>query len=679
MSTGHTDDDRFGLVGTTIEQKYRVDAVVGEGGFGVVYRGWHARLDVPIAIKVLKTPSHFGAEARAAMVERFQLEGKTLAKLSDDAAIVRVLDIGVTAARTESSLPFLVLEWLEGRSLADELAARGRPYSVDEAVELVAPLARALAEAHAANVAHRDVKPENVFVVKGRRGATVKLVDFGIAKAMQEGESVAQKTTRTSSGFHAFSPRYGSPEQFRAKVYGPTGPWTDVHALGLVFVELVTGRPAYDGEESADFYEAATAEGRPTPRARGAVVPDAIEAWCARALARASAERFQDAGELLRALEAAHGALGAPPSLSTRPSVAATELVSETEIRAIASQSSNASSTSAPTVVARETPQSRQSASRPRPAILAAAGAGALALVAVAAFALRTPTSESEPASSGLARAAVSAQAAKASASPDASASPAPAASSEAFGQPDTVPLVGGKVVARTGKQRFVLRTVQAAKDGRVLADDVEVAESETSPASCPFDWPWRAGEVVLFAKPGNSTLGFGVVESVRIDQQLTVRAWDGASRATLTFSPPQSMKPGHLPLANAWPVRRAWVASVRDTLERAEAALEEDKRAECFAKPECKKQLEAKEAEEKAAAERKAAEEKAAAEKKAAEEACTADPACAERRRKEAAAAAAAAAAEAQAKMTACLRNCHSEFSVRALIEQCIGRCKGG
>jgi hypothetical protein len=71
--------------------------VVGEGGFGVVYRGWHARLDVPIAIKVLKTPSHFGAEARAAMVERFQLEGKTLAKLSDDAAIVRVLDMGVTA------------------------------------------------------------------------------------------------------------------------------------------------------------------------------------------------------------------------------------------------------------------------------------------------------------------------------------------------------------------------------------------------------------------------------------------------------------------------------------------------------------------------------------------------------------------------------------------------------
>lgn len=95
----------------------------------------------------------------------------------------------------------------------------------------------------------------------------LKVLDFGIAKAMQEGETATQLATRTSSGFSAFSPQYGAPEQFRAKRYGATGPWTDVHALGLILTELVSGRRALVGEEHADFHECSTAERRPTPGA----------------------------------------------------------------------------------------------------------------------------------------------------------------------------------------------------------------------------------------------------------------------------------------------------------------------------------------------------------------------------------------------------------------------------
>ncbi|MEI7893990.1 MAG: SUMF1/EgtB/PvdO family nonheme iron enzyme, partial [Myxococcales bacterium] len=129
-------------------------------------------------------------------------------------------------------------------------------------------------------------------------------------------ETATQLSTRTSSGFSAFSPAYGAPEQFHAKRFGPTGPWTDVHGLGLILVELVTGRSAYDGDEQAEWYEAAVRPLRPTPRVRGANVSDFFEAVCARALAIRPADRFPDAGALLAALQ---------PMISARSSQATPE------------------------------------------------------------------------------------------------------------------------------------------------------------------------------------------------------------------------------------------------------------------------------------------------------------------------------------------------------------------
>jgi len=301
-------EDPFGLVGQTIEGRYRVDELVGEGGFGVVYRGQHLALKQPVAIKCLKVPGHFTTDARNLFFDKFRGEGEHLAKLSEHRSVVRVYDLGTVATQAGPAVPYLVLEWLEGVDLEEHLAARTTegqtPPSEQQAAAFLRPVVEAIAFAHRLGIAHRDLKPANVFVADTPLGKVPKVVDFGIAKAMQEGETATVLATHTSSGFAAFSPQYGAPEQYSRKRFGPTGPWTDVHALGLILVELVSGRPPYDGDEHTDFLLAATDPARPTPRARGVQVTDAFEQLCARALALMPSERFQDGEQIREALAA---------------------------------------------------------------------------------------------------------------------------------------------------------------------------------------------------------------------------------------------------------------------------------------------------------------------------------------------------------------------------------------
>ncbi len=300
--------DGFGLVGSTLDTKYRVDEVVGEGGFGIVYRGFHLVFEHPVAIKCLLIPASFDTAAQRLFLDRFKEEGKLLSRLSQHPNITRVFDFGETWTDKGTAVPYLVLEWLTGSDLEVLLQRRVEqglgPYSEQQAVSLLRPVIDAIGLAHRAGVAHRDLKPSNILLTQTLQGATLKVLDFGVAKAMQAGEVTAASARKTTGLFRAYSPAYGAPEQFRSSVYGATGPWTDVHALGLLFVELTTGRPAYEGVEYADFYEAAVSPARPTPRARGALVSDAFEAVIARALARDPKERYQDAGELLQALAA---------------------------------------------------------------------------------------------------------------------------------------------------------------------------------------------------------------------------------------------------------------------------------------------------------------------------------------------------------------------------------------
>lgn len=299
--------DSFGLVGSTLDNRYRIDSVVGEGGFGVVYRGWHVAFGHAIAVKCLKVDARLDETARALFLRKFREEATFLSRLSQHPAIVRVFDLNVTSSPRVAEIPYLVLEWLDGveleRSLLDRRTRGLPPLAERDAIAMLRPVVDAIGLAHSLRIAHRDLKPANLFHTRVQGGSLLKVLDFGIAKSMNEGEIEAALSTRTSSGFSAFSPQYGAPEQFRSKRFGATGPWTDVHALGLILSEVLSGRPPYEGTELFDYFEASAAPNRPTPRRLGASVGDALEAVCAKALALEPRDRFPDARALLAALD----------------------------------------------------------------------------------------------------------------------------------------------------------------------------------------------------------------------------------------------------------------------------------------------------------------------------------------------------------------------------------------
>ncbi|WP_437586897.1 SUMF1/EgtB/PvdO family nonheme iron enzyme [Sorangium sp. So ce1000] len=304
-------DDPFGLSGQTIEGKYRVAAVIGDGGFGVVYRGMHEGFGELIAIKCLKLPTSLDPAERDALLETLRGEGRILHRLSRaTSGIVQALDVGAFTTQAGVWVPYLVLEWLEGQTLGQYLRERRdrgeAGMSIAEAIQLLTPAARALAVAHAHKVAHRDVKPANLFLTHVGGARTLKVLDFGIAKVLSDHPTFTEALAATRQGPSAFTPRYGAPEQFN-KARGATGPWTDVFALALIFVELVSGKRALEGDDPTQLYIASADPAvRPTLRARGLPnAPEAVERVLDKALAIEPKHRFTSAGEFWDALSAA--------------------------------------------------------------------------------------------------------------------------------------------------------------------------------------------------------------------------------------------------------------------------------------------------------------------------------------------------------------------------------------
>jgi formylglycine-generating enzyme required for sulfatase activity len=303
--------DTLKLVGQTIAGKYAVETLVGEGGFATVYKATHVIWKRPVALKVFKMLAEFSEKDRQRLLDEFVQEGALLADLSArTAAIVQARDISMLEMPGGVHVPYMVLEWLDGATLeavlAEEKASGLAPRSLVEAVRLLDPAAEALALAHRKGVAHRDVKPSNVFVIGEPRGdVTVKLLDFGIAKVVSDAQKMAGTFTKTSGQITSFTPAYGAPEQF-TRTHGATGPWTDVFSLALVVIETITGREPLEGD---DFLQLAVASAnpdrRPTPRTLGATVSDEVEAVFARALAIKPAQRWQTVGELWSALRQA--------------------------------------------------------------------------------------------------------------------------------------------------------------------------------------------------------------------------------------------------------------------------------------------------------------------------------------------------------------------------------------
>jgi serine/threonine protein kinase len=321
--------DPFGLAGQVLDGQFRVDRFVGEGGFSIVYRGTHVGLSEPIAIKCLKLPMALGSALVETFVRRFRDESRLHYKLSQgNLHIARSIASGTTMAPATSALvPYTVLEWLDGRSMADEFADRrahgksGRPLA--EVVRTFDSAVDALAYAHSQGVVHRDLNPGNLFLAETPAGTKLKVLDFGVAKVLADSTLAMGPSARTLGNIRMFAPAYGAPEQFDDRL-GAVGPWTDVYALALVLLEALTDRSVVEGEHLGEFAMKALDEvNRPSPRALGLAVGDAVEEVFARAAALRPAERPRDAGELwgmLKHAMRADAASGQPVHAVRRPS-----------------------------------------------------------------------------------------------------------------------------------------------------------------------------------------------------------------------------------------------------------------------------------------------------------------------------------------------------------------------
>lgn len=294
-------NDTFGLVGVSLDGKYEVASIVAEGGFGIVYRATHVALQKVVALKVLKVPPEFSGPTRVAFLEKFTLEARLIAAL-DHPAIVRVLDFGASPMPVGESAPWMVLDWLDGQTLEAQLAAEnGKGSTPAQVYELLSPVFAAIAMANDEGIVHRDLKPANLMLQQSKRGETsIKVLDFGIAKVLDEEERTGSNSgnTRTSSALVAFSLHYAAPEQLTGM---RTGVWTDVHALALIVVELLTGRAPYVGTNSGELYVSALSSTRPTPRALGVEV-GSWEPVLEQALAFKSSERHASVREFSAAL-----------------------------------------------------------------------------------------------------------------------------------------------------------------------------------------------------------------------------------------------------------------------------------------------------------------------------------------------------------------------------------------
>ena len=270
--------------GDILAEKYEIVSLLGEGGMGTVWRARSIALDADVAIKVLHCDR---ADSQAA--QRLLREARATARVGHP-SIVRAFDFG----ETEAGEPFLVMELLEGTSLADCLDRRGRMSPI-EAVQMLLPIAAGLAAAHARGIVHRDIKPENIIIVPdGASTFLPKIVDFGIAKLSRRTNQVI-----TQAGMVLGSLEYMSPEQAEGKQ--EVGEQTDVWALCVVLYELITGHRPFEGESiTTMIYALYTLD--PTPITSFAVGDDALWAILARGLEKATENRWKTMLDLGTAL-----------------------------------------------------------------------------------------------------------------------------------------------------------------------------------------------------------------------------------------------------------------------------------------------------------------------------------------------------------------------------------------
>lgn len=280
--------DPYGLVGTTVADRYKVEELVGIGGMGVVYRAQHVMTTATVALKVLKPDL---AIAYPDMVESFFKEAKATVGL-DHPYIIKVTDAAVTA----DGIPFLVMEWLDGRTLEAEIRDKGM-LPLDRVVTLIEQICDALAQAHARGLVHRDLKPGNMMLVTDYKGEeAVKILDFGIAKAMTS--TTGAKVSRAIGTLH-----YASPEQLM--LGARIDHRSDIYSLGVILYQLLTGHVPFDADSMERMIYQHLKVEPPPLRALRPELSDAVQSVVLKALAKDPAERYQSATDLARALRRA--------------------------------------------------------------------------------------------------------------------------------------------------------------------------------------------------------------------------------------------------------------------------------------------------------------------------------------------------------------------------------------
>jgi serine/threonine-protein kinase len=269
---------------------YVVEAEIGHGGMGTVYRAVHPMIGKRVAVKVLKAALSDNQNA----VKRFTLEARAVNEIRHR----NLVDIFAFGQLPDGRW-YLVMEYLEGQNLADLLHQRGR-LAPAEALPIFLEVASALEAAHAKKIVHRDLKPDNVFLVAGAPGTApaVKLLDFGIAKLM-EGHGLTTGP-RTVHGSTLGTPHYMSPEQARGQALDGR---SDVYALGVLLYRTLTGVMPIDGPDMLSVCRKHVMEMpvRPLERAPDAVSP-ALDRIIMKMLAKSPEQRPQSAAEVLAAL-----------------------------------------------------------------------------------------------------------------------------------------------------------------------------------------------------------------------------------------------------------------------------------------------------------------------------------------------------------------------------------------
>jgi serine/threonine protein kinase len=274
--------------GTLLASRYRIERELGRGAMGAVYVVTHVNTGATLALKVMLN-SAFLEQDRA---ERFRREARASSLVRSD-HVVRVTD--ADTAPELGGAPFLVMDLLEGENL-EERIQRGGPLPPDETVAVLRDVARALDRAHEAGVVHRDLKPENVFLERRDDGSSmVKLLDFGISKILRD-DSLASST----GGLILGTPLYMAPEQVRTGT--PVGPGTDIWAIGLLAVEMLTGQSYWQAETAFDLLMAIVAPERRPPSERWPQLGASFDAWFLRSCAAVPEQRWPRAGQQVKAL-----------------------------------------------------------------------------------------------------------------------------------------------------------------------------------------------------------------------------------------------------------------------------------------------------------------------------------------------------------------------------------------